>query len=122
MNPGVGSVGTLDYIGSVLKVWPRVGPTTSVAAKGVLSALSISGIWTPIPSAMLGECPLSLAGTYLGLKCLVWGSAHGFACNGPDIGIFGYGFDSGLNHCFQSLVLMRGCEGLQNATVGEVNV
>jgi hypothetical protein len=111
-NFGISSIGALYHIDSIIKDRSRVGPATSLAAKGALSALSTCGVGTFIPSAILGKCPLGLADTDLGLKCLAWGSAHGFACNGPDIGILSFGFHRGLHHCFQSLVLMGGGESL----------
>ncbi len=121
-NVGVSSIGALDHIGSIIKDRPRVGPTTSVAAKGASSASSTCGVGTFIPSAILGKCPLGLADTDLGLKCLAWGSAHGFARNGPDIGILSFSFHRGLHHCFQSLALMGGGKSMQNAIIGEVTV
>jgi hypothetical protein len=120
VNLGVSSIGALDHIGSIVKDRPRVGPATSVAAKGALSASSTCGVGTFIPSAILGKRPLGLADTDLGLKCSAWGSAHGFTPNGPDIGILSFGFHRGLHHCFQSLALMGGGESLQNAIIGEV--
>ncbi len=122
INFGVSSIGALDHIGFIVKDRPRVGPATSVAAKGALSPSSTCGIGIFIPSAILGKCPLGLADMDLGLKCLAWGSAHGFARNGPDIGILSFGFHRGLHHCFQSLALMGGGESLQNAMIGEVTV
>jgi hypothetical protein len=57
----------------------------------------------------------------LGLKCLAWGPAHGFACNGPDICVLSFGFHRGFHHCFKSLLaLMGGGESLQNTIIGEV--
>ena len=97
-----------------------MGPATSVAAKGDFSTSSNGGMGTFIPSAIWGERPLCLAGMCLGLKCLAGGSAHGFACNGPDVGVLGFGFDRGLHHRFQSLALMRGCASLQYTIIGEV--
>ncbi len=119
-NFGVSSIGALDHIGSIVKDRPRVGPATSIAVKGASSALSTCGVGTFIPSAILGKCSLGLADMDLGLKCLAWGSTHGFACNGPDIGILSFGFHCGLHHCFQSLALMGDSESLQNAIIGEV--
>jgi hypothetical protein len=119
-NLRVSSIGALDHIGFIVKDRPRVGLATSVAAKGALSVLSNCGVGTFVPSAILGKCSLGLADTDLGLKCLAWGPAHGFACNGPDISILSFGCHSGLHHCFQSLALMGGGESLQNAIIGEV--
>ncbi len=81
---GVSSIGALDHIGSIINDRPRVGPATYAAAKGASSALSTGGVGTFIPSAILGKCLLGLADIDLGLKCLAWGPAHGFACNGPE--------------------------------------
>jgi hypothetical protein len=121
MDFGVSSIGgALDHIGSIIKGIPRVGPATSVAAKGALSASSTCGVGTLILSAILGKCPLGLADTNLGLKCLTWGLAYGFAPKGPYISILSFGFHHSLHHCFQSLALMGGSESLKNATIGEV--
>ncbi len=107
-------------LGPIIKDRVRVGPAASVAAKGALSALFTCGVGTFIPSAILGKCLLGLADMDLGLKCLTWGPAHVFACNGPDVSILSFDFHHGLHHCFQSLALMGGGESLQNAIIGEV--
>ncbi len=76
-----------------------MGPATPKAAEGATTAASISGGITIVPaSAILSESSLDLACIDFGLKCLARSSAHGLNCNGPDIILLRFCFDSSLHH------------------------
>jgi hypothetical protein len=98
-NLGVSSIGAFDNIGFIYEEQPRVGPATPKAAEGATTAASISGGRTIVPaSAILSKSSLSLACIHFGLKCLARGPAHCLNCDGPDIIILRFCFDSSLHH------------------------
>jgi hypothetical protein len=76
-----------------------VGPVTPEAAEGATTVASIGGGRTIIlASAILSESSFGLACIDFGLKCLAQGSAHSLNCDGPDIIVLRFCFDSSLHH------------------------
>ena len=107
VNPWVASVGASNDINTALKGPPSVRSTTPIAMKNV-TAGHATGLVGPFISALiLTDGLLSLAGIYLGGKCLP--CATGFTSgNGPDVSILHLGTDGCLEHLMEGFALVSG--------------
>ncbi len=77
---------------------------TPVAAKGAAAGHAAGLVGTVIPTLVLRDGLLSLAGIYAGGECLT--GTKGFTSNGPDIGVLRFGAYGGLEHILEDLSLV----------------
>jgi hypothetical protein len=103
---------------AVLKRGPWVRSTKPVAAKGAEAGRAAALVGTVIPTLVLRDGLLSLAGIYVGGKCLT--GTKGLTSNGPDIGVLRFGAYGGLEHIMKDLLLVSSHAVLQLTVVVEV--
>ena len=79
----VACVRTLDDINAILKSRPRVRPATPIATKRAMAAHAAGLVGPFIPTCIMTNGLLSLAGIYLGGECVT--CTNGFTGDGPEL-------------------------------------
>ena len=92
--------------------------TIPIAMKGVAAGRAAGLVGTVIPTLVMRDGLLSLAGIYLGGECLT--GTEGLTSNCPDVGVLCFCTYGGLEHILKDLALVSGRAFLRLTVVGEV--
>jgi len=103
LNSRIACIRTLDDINAVLERGPWVRSATPVATYGAAAGRAAGLVETVIPTLVIGDGLLSLAGIYLGGECLT--STKSLTSDCPDDGVLRFRTYGGLEH-----VLKRSCD------------
>ena len=106
LNPWVARVRALDDINAVLERGPRVRSTTPLATKGAAAGRAARLVGTVIPTLVMRDGLLSLAGIYLGGECLTGTEGLTSNCPGPDVSVLRFCAYGGLEHILKDLGLV----------------
>jgi len=95
-----------------------VRSTTPVATKGAATGRAAGLVGTVIPTLVLRDGLLSLAGIYLGGECLT--GTEGLTSDCPDVGVLRFCTYGGLEHILKDLALVSSRAFLRLTVVGDV--